>query len=385
MREAFGRTYLYQKPYMAFLQGVIDSIGFSLFSPRECKLKKSDVKKILVSRIDHLGDVFIASSALPHLRKTYPMAKIHFMAGTWTHPYLRLNPLVDEIVAFDGFRFNRGKGFIKRASSAVASYIRVLRKMRSERYDLFLALRAYPFNSIPLAYLGGSRCIAGFAVGGYGFLLDKTAPYREGAHEVGHVADVLRAIGLNVSEKEMRPGFTVSHESRFAFEKELLSLGVKANERYALIHTGSGSKYKLWDKEQWQRLVDALHAEFGLKVIGSDPVYNGLKGCINAPSLIELDGFAAAAQSASLFVGLDSFPAHLAASFGTPTIVVWCGINDHRQWRPVGSRVAIVRKDVDCAPCFKKTGCPDMKEKERCMDISADDCLKEIRGLLAGG
>ena len=381
MRLSFGRTYLYQKPYMAFLQGAIDSIGYRLFSPRGCKLKNPDVRKILVSRIDHLGDVFIASSALPHIKKAYPNAQIHFMAGTWTHPYLKLNPLVDYIVAFDGFRFNRGKGIVKRVVHAVFSYVRALGRMRSERYDLFLALRAYPFNSIPLAYLGGSRFIVGFAVGGFGFLLDKTAPYREGAHEVGHVADVLCAIGLNVSENEMRPGFTVSREARLAFEKELLSVNVKANERYALIHTGSGSKYKLWNKEQWQRLVDALHAEFGLKVIGSDPVYGGLKGCINAPSLIELDGFAAAAQGASLFVGLDSFPAHLAASFGTPTVVVWCGINDHRQWRPIGDRVVIVRKDVDCAPCFKKTGCPEMKA--RCMDISADECLKQIRELLA--
>ncbi|MBI5236605.1 MAG: glycosyltransferase family 9 protein [Deltaproteobacteria bacterium] len=382
MREASGRKYLYQKSYMAFLQGVIDSIGYRLFKQHECAFDASKVRKILVSRIDHLGDVFIASSALPHLRKAYPTARIHFMAGTWTHPYLKLNPLVDEILAFDGLRFNRGNGILKRLAIGIASYVRALRKLRSERYDLFLALRAYPFNSIPLAYLGGARCIVGFGAGGYGFLLDKTAPYREGTHEVGHVADVLRAISLSVSEKEMRPGVTVSDEARSAFEKELVSLGVEQGERYALIHTGSGSNYKLWDKEQWQRLVDALKCEFGLKVIGSDPVYKGLNGCINAPSLIELEGFAVAAQGASLFVGLDSFPAHLAASFGTPTVVVWCGINDHRQWRPVGSRVAVVRKDVDCAPCFKKTGCPDMKE--RCMDISADDCLKEIRGLLAG-
>jgi len=108
-------------------------------------------------------------------------------------------------------------------------------------------------------------------------------------------------------------------------------------------------------------------------VVAYDPVYGDLKGCIYLPALISFELFAAVAKRASVFIGLDSMPAHLAASFNTPTVVVWCGINDPVQWRPVGENVSIIKKDVACAPCFLKGGCKSMD----CMRINAEDCMRE--------
>jgi ADP-heptose:LPS heptosyltransferase len=68
---------------------------------------------------------------------------------------------------------------------------------------------------------------------------------------------------------------------------------------------------------------------------------------------------AAVIRRTTLFVSVDSGPAHVAAAVGTPLVVLWGpGILD--QTRPISTRspVRIVRHPVHCAPCY---GTPLMK------------------------
>ncbi len=376
MRTVLGRNYLYQKPHLAVLQALIDAPGYLFFRPRQ--KFPDEVKKILVSRIDHLGDVFIASSILPHLKKAYPEAKLHFMAGEWAWSYLRSNANLDRVLVYNSLRHNRGGGFLKNAFKAIGGFVRNIWEMRKERYDLCIDLRAYPFNSIPLMTLGGGRFRVGFPTGGFGFLLNRRVPYRSGVHELEHMADILGSIGINVAAKDLFPSFALSKTAVKESSRILEGLGVAPGEQFALIHTGTGNPTKLWKREEWQKLVTSLAKGCGVKVVAYDTVYNDLKDCIRLPSLMSLDLFASVAKKASVFIGLDSLPAHLAASFSTPTVVVWCGINDSAQWRPVGRSVSVVNRAVDCAPCYRKNGCPEMD----CMDISAADVAVEATRFL---
>lgn len=376
MRHSFGRLYLYHKPYMTFIQGLIDAIGYVFFKPSG--RYPDDVKKILVSRIDHLGDVFLASSVLPHLKKAYPNAEIDFMAGSWSSVCLKDNPYINQIIVYDAFKHNRRPGLFKNLFEAISGFLKNVRDMRKDPYDLCLVLRAYPFNGIVLSYLGGCKNIAGFATGGFGFFLDRVVPYREGVHELSHLADALDAVGVKVVEKEMRPSFSVSKGAADKWASTRRGLGIADNVPYILIHTGAGNPKKYWKKENWQALIDSMTSDFGYIILAYDPVHGGLNGCIEMDSLISFKEFAASVKGAAAFVGLDSLPAHLAASFGVPVVVVWCGINDPVKWRPAGDRVAIVKKDVSCAPCSKKNGCAGMS----CMYISADACFEQMKGLL---
>lgn len=372
MKTAFGKTYLFKKPYLAMLQGAADTIGYLLFRRQSAKMP-SEVKKVLVSRIDHFGDVFIASSILPHLKAAYPGARIDFLAGEWAWGYLRSNPFINRVLVYNAFRHNRNGGFFKKAFGAIEGFFRNVRDIRAEGYDLAIDLRAYPFNSIPVLYLGGVKYIAGFSTGGFGFLLNNVVHYRTGVHETAHINDALTALGTNVPLRQLRPSFTPPKTALKEASRVLEGLGIPEGEDYVLIHTGAGNPGKLWKKEEWQGVIDRIVTRHGVKVVAYDPVYGDLLGCTYLPALISFELFAAVAKRASVFIGLDSMPAHLAASFNTPTVVVWCGINDSVQWRPVGESVSIIKKDVACSPCFLKNGCKSMD----CMRISAEDCMRE--------
>lgn len=335
---------------------------------------------MLVARNDHIGDVFMACSILPHIKRVYPGCKIDFLAGVWTGELLENNPYIERHLVYNSIKANRsGSPFISKAFEAASCFIRNAKEMRLNAYDVCIDLRTYPANSVMLLGLGKGLFNAGFATGGWGFLLDAVIPYREGVHETAHLADALGVLGIKAGDNELQPEFSLGAKDMDAAETVLRAVGVKEGERYCVLHTGSGNPAKLWKKEGWQELIDALKRDRGLTPVVYDVVYGDwLRGCIRLPHLLKLTNFAGILKGASLFVGLDSMPGHLAASFGTPTLVVWCGINDPVRWRPIGKRVLLVKKDVACSPCSLKDGCAGME----CIDITASECIAGAGRLL---
>ncbi len=385
MITVFGRRYHFQKRRWAVIIGLIDAIGTFIFSYTGRNREPGKVRKILVSRIDHLGDVLLATCALPLLKKAYPEAKIDFLAGEWSKDLLSNNPYVDEIIVYNCILQNRSGSLWQRVTSHVASFLRTLKKIREERYDLGIDLRAYFGNSVPLLYISGVRYIVGYGTGGFGFLLDKEAPYRTGVHEVFHVADLLKSIGIAAEDEQIRPFYKVSVAAEEQARRILESKGVNLNESFIVIDPGTGNKKKEWKIQNWRTLTKRLKIH-GMKIVfcGGSDVNRTIKailsngdedGIINMSGSIPLEVFAGVVEKASLVIGLDSFPCHLAAALRTPTVVLWSGINDAAQWRPYGTNVRIVKRDVPCAPCYRSKGCEYMT----CMDISPEDVLEMVR------
>jgi 3-deoxy-D-manno-octulosonic-acid transferase/heptosyltransferase-1 len=280
---------------------------------------------------------------------------------------------------------NRSGSLWQRVTSHVASFLRTLKKIREERYDLGIDLRAYFGNSVPLLYISGVRYIVGYGTGGFGFLLDKEAPYRTGVHEVFHVADLLKSIGIAAEDEQIRPFYKVSVAAEEQARRILESKGVNLNESFIMIGPGTGNKKKEWKIQNWRTLTKRLKIH-GMKIVfcGGSDVNRTIKailsngdedGIVDMSGSIPLEVFAGVVEKASLVIGLDSFPCHLAAALRTPTVVLWSGINDAAQWRPYGTNVRIVKRDVPCAPCYRSKGCEYMT----CMDISPEDVLEMVR------
>ncbi len=382
MITVFGRRYHFQKRRWAVIIGLIDAIGAFIFSYTGRNREPGKVRKVLVSRIDHLGDVLLATCALPLLKKAYPDAKIDFLAGEWSRDLLSNNPHVDEIIVYNCILHNRSGSLWQRVTSHAASFLRTVKKIREERYDLGIDLRAYFGNSIPLLYISGVRYIVGYGTGGFGFLLDREVQYRAGRHEVVHIADLIKSVGVDVVDEEVRPIYEISeHAAQQAF-RMLNSKGMGPKEPFIAIHPGTADKKKEWNVLGWQTIIARLKKGH-VKVVfcgGPDDTHaiKSILYSVTGDGVIDISGplpvevLGAVFKKASLVIGLDSFPAHLAAAVGTPTVVLWSGINDPAQWRPYGTNVRTVKRDVPCAPCYRSKGCEYMT----CMDISPEDVLE---------
>jgi ADP-heptose:LPS heptosyltransferase len=64
--------------------------------------------------------------------------------------------------------------------------------------------------------------------------------------------------------------------------------------------------------------------------------------------------------SATLFVGNNSGPQHIAARLGVPTVGIHSGVVDAREWGPVGPNAVAIQRRMRCSPCYLLTAeqCP---------------------------
>ena len=85
---------------------------------------------------------------------------------------------------------------------------------------------------------------------------------------------------------------------------------------------------------------------------------------------------AAAIRSATLFLGHDSGPMHLAAAVGVPCVAIFAARNLPRVWFPYGSRHRVIYHRTDCAGCGLET-C--VEQRKKCiLSISVEEALEAV-------
>lgn len=125
------------------------------------------------------------------------------------------------------------------------------------------------------------------------------------------------------------------------------------------LHPGAKWKPRRWMPERWLELAKRL-VEQGKKVellVGSfeEDLFEYFSkeadsGGFKVYNPASLEDFFDRIKTCSLFVGNDSGPAHVANLFGRNTLVLW-GPGEYERIRPLGERVHIIKKHVDCRPC----------------------------------
>jgi heptosyltransferase-3 len=84
-------------------------------------------------------------------------------------------------------------------------------------------------------------------------------------------------------------------------------------------------------------------ADIGRTLTGELPVLSGLP----------LSELAALMKGASLYIGNDSGPMHVAAAVGTPVVGIF-GSSDPQRWHPWGVEHRTLWAGLECSPCHGK-------------------------------
>ncbi len=61
-------------------------------------------------------------------------------------------------------------------------------------------------------------------------------------------------------------------------------------------------------------------------------------------------------RRASCVIGNNSGIAHLAGSFGVPTVCIFGGSHQRLEWRPLGFNVTLLSRSIGCSPCHLDHG-----------------------------
>jgi heptosyltransferase-2 len=130
------------------------------------------------------------------------------------------------------------------------------------------------------------------------------------------------------------------------------------------VHLGAGTSAKRWPKSHWKTLIERFLEDGWRVVIVGGPEDPPLSRVLTPHErLVDWSGRLSVTQTtallerADLFIGADSGPAHLAASAGVVSVILFSGTNNPMQWRPWSKHSLVLRKRVPCGPCHQKT-CP---------------------------
>ena len=163
----------------------------------------------------------------------------------------------------------------------------------------------------------------------YNLLISKPQPTLQidrKAHTAEHIASAV--IWLGVPLQEIPPARLFADPSREAAARQTV-----------VIHPFASAADKSWPADRF--LVLAAHAGLDLIFIGaaSDDMtpFRGFR-CVQGADLEQVKTLLA---NATLFIGNDSGPAHMAAAFGVPSLIFF-GNSDLDLWRPWKTEAAVL-------------------------------------------
>jgi ADP-heptose:LPS heptosyltransferase len=272
---------------------------------------------VAVIRLRSLGDCVLTTPALHILKRARPDLRIGVVVEERFAPVFAGNPDVHAILP---------------------PCVTDIRRWRPA-----LALNLHGGSrSISLTALSGARVRAGFAhfraSGVYSVRIPTAQEILSVArkvHTAEHLASAIFYLGA--------PRCPIPRAKLFADDHQ-------AQRQYAAIHAVAATPEKTWPPERFLEVARQLERSHGLEPVflagpGEDlSPFSEFRTLAGAP----LEHVKSVIKRASLFIGNDSGPAHIAAAFGVPVVVLF-GPSDPVVWAPwqVEAEVLTGRPSID--------------------------------------
>ena len=251
-------------------------------------------------------------------------------------------------------------------------------ELKKEKFDLVVDLQGLLRSGV-LTAATGSPVRVGFSEAREGSRVFYTHKVEGGKniHAVDRYLKIAKFLGCDTSDicfpfpLDKQSSSPIFHPSSFA---------PHPSEGYAVIVPGARWKTKRWPPGNFGKLSSML--PLNTVIVGSkgdmdiaDKIVNLSKG--KATSLAgktDLKELIEVIRGAKFVVSNDSGPMHIATALGIPVFAIF-GPTDSLRTGPYGKGHTVMREDISCSPCFKRT-CNDMK----CMNsLSVEKVYRTIR------
>ncbi len=341
---------------------------------------RKEINNILVIKLRYLGDVVLTTPVFEALRYYYPEASITALVNKGTDAMLINNPNVDRI-----FVVERDENPL----TDLKKQIDLILKLRRLHFDMALELTkndrgaAYSFLSGAKKRLGYKSKPENIRRFDRHLLFTDLIVIPKGTHMVDRHLQMIEQLGHVPPSRS--PVLYWDKEESLSCEEILLQEGLSLDSEFVVLHPILKSKYRAWRIEGYAKLCDHLKDEFDITTVlvcgdSRDEVdfTNKIAGLsrscpVNLGGRLSLRHLVVLLANATMFVGIDSGPMHMAAAVKTPVVAIF-GPTEKKTWAPWGENHTIVQKEWECIPCIKE-GCNN-SGKSRCLDeLSCEDVI----------
>ena len=310
-------------------------------------------RRILVVKVDHLGDAITATPALRALRDAIPDATIDLVLHPAVAPLFQRTPLANRIITYESPLFRRESPISPAAD---------IQAIARERYDAIVELRG-DWATLGLPFQTGAiRRVDRGTVRVSDWIGRRLGPNRRSPlHEVDTNLEIMRPLLPGAVARNSSPEIHVIPEADRSMRSILTARGLDPARDFIALHPGAAWRPRAWRAERYAALADRLTASHGIPfaVVGlpserdvEEQMRDALKNARVAWlfGVLSLPEIAALLRASRLFIGNDSGLAHLAAACGTPVVSLF-GPQDPRRFAPRSAQGLTLHHRVSCCPC----------------------------------
>jgi lipopolysaccharide heptosyltransferase II len=338
-------------------------------------------KRILLVRLDKIGDVLLSTPAIKAVRDAYPESFIAFMVQPYAYDVVGGNPCLDKVISYD-------KNGTERTLFGNIKFIAAIRKLK---FDLALILHPTTRTHI-VTFLSGIPERVGYDRK-TGWLLTKRIRHtkEEGAkHEVDYTLDIVRSVGIE--PKDMKLYMPIKERSERRIEYIFSQEGLKGHKTVIVMHPAASCPSKRWPLANFAKIGDALAKRYKAGVViitgAEDKSFGDKVASMMREKAVNLSGVTTVADVASvlkrsmLLISNDSGPVHIASAVGTPAIAIF-GRKDRGlsplRWGPTGKEDVAFHKDAGCDICLAH----NCKKGFKCLEaVTVDEVIAAAEKIL---
>ena len=360
----------------------------------------SRIRRVLVTKLRHHGDVLLASPVFTALKAAAPQVQIDGLVYADTAEMLSGHPDLSELHVID--RSWKRLGLMGQGKAEWS----LLKTLQSRQYDLIIHLTEHPRGAW-LSRLLKPRYAVAPRVSGRGRFwkgsFSHFVPSIMGSgrrHVVEQNLDALRRLGVQPAHDKRALTFVPGADAEAHIAVRLQALGLEPG-KFVHLHPPSRWHFKCWTAEGWAEIIARIRAAGWPVLLTAAPgdkeghLIERIQTALaqrNEPPAASLAGalslkeLGALTAQARLFAGVDSAPMHIAAAMRTPVVVLF-GPSGEGHWGPWGTprlgthQVIAQSAQFNCRPCGLD-GCGGGKVSECLTSIRPDEVWAAIQPLL---
>ncbi len=251
-----------------------------------------NIKKILVIKLRHIGDVLLTVPVFRALRENFPDAHISALVNSGTEEVLSGNPLINEIIIFDRNikKISSPQKYIKEVS--------FMKTIRRKGFDMVVDLTSSD-RAAMISFFSGARYRIAYDSGRNGlfgkrYLYTHLAKKQGDQHAVLRNLDVIRQFGIDTENIYL--DFFIPEEVRMFVKKIFeennipphppLSKGGQRGVKVVHIHPTSRWFFKCWNDEYMAEVIRWLLDKGITVIVTSSPDRREMEKAKNILSLV---------------------------------------------------------------------------------------------------
>jgi len=291
------------------------------------------IKKILVVTLSNIGDAVLTLPVIGALQENFKGATIDLIVGPRAAEVFKADPRTGSVHIYD-------------KSASLASKIRLLTRLRRNRYDLLVDLR----NGLFGLFVGARFC-------------SKPARHTPDAtqkvpHKIDEHLERIKELGLKAEYKPYPIWITKDDGEKAT--RLLKGKGIGDADQFICVSPGAKSHIKRWSEGGFAKVCDGLINAYKIKIVfvgdSSDKetcerilamMRNYAVSLAGQTNLRELTWII---KRSRLIITNDSAPLHLAGSVGRPAVAIF-GPTDFRKYGPRAGMGISVYMSLHCSPC----------------------------------